>query len=167
MFPFFRSIVTSSYSNPNSSPIDSTASAASASSAAPKTKMSSVSPATYRLCTGNTTDLFVRMRDEVTQEVDDRVEGGEGWSWCCCDFSLACCHLWGSDPCLKVADIFVLRYLILVVLEDIVLRDLTVCGHLGCLMRALPGVGAILEHGINDSTLLILVVISLVVFAEC
>ena len=98
-----------------------------------------------------------RLRDKVTQEGDDRVEGGEGWNWCFCDCSLACRHLPGSDTCLEVADLFVLRDFLLVVHEDLVLRNLPVCEHLECLMRALPIIGALIEHGISNGELLILV----------
>ena len=61
---------------------------------------------------------------------------------------------------------FVLRYFLLVFLEDIVLHDLPVHEYIELLTRALPAVGALLKHGLSNGMLLILLVVSRVVFDE-
>ena len=59
-----------------------------------------------------------------------------------------------------------LRYFLLVDIEDIVLRNYPVFKHLECLMRALLVVRSIIDHSIRHVMPLVLVSISLAVLAE-
>ena len=59
-----------------------------------------------------------------------------------------------------------LRDFPLVFIEDILLHDLHVCKHLERLMRALHFVCALLEHGVSNGALLILVGKPIVVLNE-
>ena len=94
------------------------------------------------------------------------IEGGEGWYRFCCNCILAFLHLLVSYTCLEVADLFMLRYYLLVVLEDLLLRDLPVREHIEYLMCALLVVGSLLENGVSNVTLLVLLGIYLVVLDE-
>ena len=136
--PLCRSIVRSGYSNPISDPTACAASAAFTSPSASMVKIYSASTATSTPCFRDTTAQVVYLIYEVTQEGDDCVEDEEGWSRCCWYFSFDYCHIRGSDPLLEVVNLFVLRYFLLVVLEYLVLRNLSFREHLKCLMREIP-----------------------------
>ena len=55
---------------------------------------------------------------------------------------------------------------LLVFLEDILLRDLPVKKHLGCLIHTLLVIGSLLRHGISKGALIVIVIIYLVVLDE-
>ena len=67
---------------------------------------------------------------------------------------------------MEVADLIVLIYLLFFLPENLVLNNMPVCENLGCLMRTLLFIGAIIEHGVRKGTLLVLVSISIVVIDE-